>query len=245
MRFNNREVTPTPDAFIIQTFSLGHSYDRQRWLFRGVNLQIRTNDFAFITGPSGSGKSTFLKLLIRETRPTLGQILVLGHNLNQVPENRLYRIRRNIGFVFQDFRLIPHYTVLENIAMLLRMQGMSSKDIHREAIKTLQWVGLSGRWREFPPSLSGGEQQRVALARAIIHQPKLLLADEPTGNLDPEISLEIMRIFLRINTMGTTVIIATHDDRLIQILGGRVFAIQHEQIQEIEQRPLNSALLGY
>ena len=236
-------VSSEQERVLLQTHSLGHSYDRQRWLFRGVDLKISEGDFVFLTGPSGSGKTTFLRLLLREIHPTVGQILLMGRNLNRIPDHRLYQIRRNIGFVFQDFRLIPHYTVMENVGLLLRLQGVPPREIHREVIRVLQWVGLGGRWRDFPPSLSGGEQQRVAIARAIIHHPRLLLADEPTGNLDPDMSLEIMRIFLRINTMGTTVVIATHDNNLIELIGGKVFSIRHERITLEWVRPLNLELL--
>lgn len=238
-------LTGEQERYLLQTHGLGHSYDQQRWLFRGVNLKIGEGDFVFLTGPSGSGKTTFLKLILREIRPTVGQILLMGRNLNRVPDVRLYRVRRNIGFVFQDFRLIPHYTVMENVGLLLRLQGYPPREIHREVIRVLQWVGLGGRWRDYPPSLSGGEQQRVAIARAIIHNPRLLLADEPTGNLDPDMSLEIMRIFLRINTMGTTVIIATHDSHLIEFIGGKVFAIRNERIALESVRPLNLEFLEH
>ena len=229
-------------SVVVQTFQLGHTYDRRRWLFRDVNLTVTAGEFVFLTGPSGAGKTTFLRLLLRELKPTEGQILLMGQNLRAIPETRLYRLRRQIGFVFQDFRLIPTYTVLENVTLLLRLLGVPPREQRRRAIRTLQWVGLGGLWRSYPPALSGGEQQRVAIARAIIHNPRLLLADEPTGNLDPEMAIEIMRLFLQINAQGTTVIVATHDDRLIRRVGGRVFLIERERIRLVEERPINPSL---
>ena len=236
--------TPVSERPIIQTFQLGHTYDRRRWLFRDVNLTIAAGEFVFLTGPSGAGKTTFLRLLLREITPVEGQILIFGQNLRTIPEHRLFRLRRQIGFVFQDFRLIPSYTVLENVTLLLRLLGVPPQEQRRQAIRTLHWVGLSGYWRSYPPALSGGEQQRVAIARAIIHRPRILLADEPTGNLDPEMSVEIMRLFVRINMGGTTVIVATHDDRLIDLVGGKVLAIERETIHLVDERPIHPALVS-
>ncbi len=228
---------------IIQFYHVGHSYDRQRWLFRNVDLQIFPGDFVFITGPSGSGKTTFLKLILCEIRPAQGSVLVMGRNLRKFPSKKLHRIRKHIGFVFQDFRLIEHYTVLENVTILGRLMGMKPKELHREAMRVLQLVGLGGKWQEWPSSLSGGEQQRVAIARAIFMKPRILLADEPTGNLDPYMATEIMKIFLRIHSMGTTVVVATHDERLIDLIGGRVFSIEQETIHQTHVSPLNYQIL--
>lgn len=190
-----------------------------------VTITIHPREFCFITGPSGAGKSTFLKIVHGEESPTSGQVIVAGRNLATLKPKDLPYFRRKIGTVFQDFRLILTRTVFENITILLALQGFSLKEMRKKAFETLRLVGLQSKMDAYPEELSGGEQQRVAIARALISQPSLLLADEPTGNLDQELSFEIMKIFQEINATGTTVVVATHDKNLLSSFGGRVIVL--------------------
>lgn len=192
-----------------------------------VSLQIRKGGFYLITGPSGSGKSTFLKLLYGEQRPTQGEIMVNGSNLSDLKGDRLAQLRRQIGVVFQDYKLIPQRTVIENVAFVLWAQGYTRKEIERRLAPTLKMVGLQDKGQYFPEQLSGGEQQRVSIARAIVATPPLLLADEPTGNLDPENSLQILNILKKLNSIGVTVIMTTHDQQLIQAANCSVLRLQN------------------
>src|SRR5206468_8178744 len=166
------------------------------------------------TGPSGAGKSTFLRLLLREDLPSEGTLIVSGRNLLDMGAAQVQAYRRSIGFVFQDFRLIPRFTVFQNVAFVMRVLGVPLAVQQRKTFQVLKWVGLQHRMNSFPEELSGGEQQRVAIARALVNDPQLELADEPTGNLDPDLSLEIMNLFREINARGTTVVVATHDREL-------------------------------
>lgn len=191
----------------------------------GVTLKIERGQLAFLTGASGAGKSTFLKLVYREEVPTEGYILVNGRNVSSLPGSKIPYLRRSIGVVFQSFRLIPRKTVFENVTYLPRVLGLDTAEQKRLALETLGRVGLAHRLSAFPMELSGGEQQRVAIARALINQPEILLADEPTGNLDPDLSEEILRVFLEINRQGTTIVFATHDRDLIRKVGGRVLTL--------------------
>ncbi|NJL26670.1 MAG: cell division ATP-binding protein FtsE [Thermoanaerobaculia bacterium] len=191
----------------------------------GVTLKIERGQLAFLTGASGAGKSTFLKLVYREEVPTDGYILVNGRNVSSLPDSKIPYLRRSIGIVFQSFRLIPRKTVFENVSYLPRILGLDTREQKRLALETLGRVGLAHRLGSFPMELSGGEQQRVAIARALINQPEILLADEPTGNLDPDLSEEILRVFLEINRLGTTIVFATHDRELIRKVGGRVLTL--------------------
>jgi cell division transport system ATP-binding protein len=183
-----------------------------------VTFQLDRGEFAFLTGPSGAGKSTLLRLIFRQEIPTSGQILVNGRNVASLPRRKVPFLRRTMGVVFQDFRLIPRKTVFENVTYLPRVLGFDRQRQKRLAYDTLRRVGLAHRMKSFPMELSGGEQQRVAIARALINQPEILVADEPTGNLDPEMAREIFELFLEINRRGTTVLLATHDVRLIERL---------------------------
>ncbi|PSN20428.1 cell division ATP-binding protein FtsE [filamentous cyanobacterium CCP5] len=182
-----------------------------------VNLQVNRGDFLFVTGPSGSGKSTLLKLLYGQERPNEGNILVNTERLDRLKGNRLAMLRRRIGVVFQDYKLIPRRTVAENVAFVLWAQGFTRKEIHRRLWPTLKMVGLQGKSQCFPDELSGGEQQRVSIARAVVSTPPLLLADEPTGNLDSENSLQVIKILKKLNSIGITVIVTTHDEHLVRI----------------------------
>lgn len=191
-----------------------------------VSLKIERGEMAFLTGPSGAGKTTFLKLIYREEVSTEGVILVNGRNVSSLPAAKVPYLRRTIGVVFQNFRLIPRKTVFENVSYLPRILGLDLKSQKKLAFETLRRVGLAHRINAFPMQLSGGEQQRVAIARALINQPEILLADEPTGNLDPDLSEEILKLLLEINRQGTTVIFATHDRDIIAQVGRRVMTLE-------------------
>jgi cell division transport system ATP-binding protein len=191
-----------------------------------VSFEIAAGEFVFLTGPSGAGKTTLLRLIFRQESPTSGQILVNGRNVTSIPRRKIPFLRRSIGVVFQDFRLIPRKTVFENVSYLPRVLGFDRQRQRRLAYETLRRVGLGHRMQSFPLELSGGEQQRVAIARALINEPEILVADEPTGNLDPEMTREIFDLFQEINLRGTTVIIASHDRPVIERLGKRVLGLK-------------------
>jgi cell division transport system ATP-binding protein len=191
-----------------------------------VSFSVERGEFVFLTGPSGAGKTTLLRLLFRQEVPTSGQIVVNGRNVASLPRRKIPFLRRTMGVVFQDFRLIPRKTVFENVSYLPRVLGLDGQRQKRLAYDTLRRVGLAHRMKSFPMELSGGEQQRVAIARALINQPEILVADEPTGNLDPDMAREIFELFLEINRRGTTVLLATHDLRLIERLQRRVLHLR-------------------
>ncbi len=201
---------------MIKLYKVNKSFGGPRMALRQIDLQIPRGQFTFLTGPSGAGKTTFLKLVFRELLPSEGHIIVGGRNTAQIPQRYLPFFRRSIGVVFQDVRLLPRKTVFENVSLVLRIQGVPRREQKRRAYTVLKSLGLGHRMVAFPRELSGGEQQRIAIARALINEPKLLLADEPTGNLDPDLSLEIMEIFREINSRGTTVVVATHDRGLME-----------------------------
>lgn len=197
---------------------------------KGVNLQIDDGDFVFLVGPSGSGKSTIIKLITAEIEPTRGKLMVNGYNLNDISEQQVPLMRRTIGVVFQDFRLIDKKTVFENIEVAMRAVGATTAEIRRRIPYVLDLVGLSGKGGRLPTQLSGGEQQRVAIARALVNNPQMIIADEPTGNLDPMRSLEIMMLLERINELGTTVLVVTHAKELVNRFSKRVVAIENGRI---------------
>ncbi|HEX3528035.1 MAG TPA: cell division ATP-binding protein FtsE [Thermoanaerobaculia bacterium] len=190
-----------------------------------VSFEIARGQFVFLTGASGAGKTSLLRLIFREDVPNEGQILVNGRNVSSIPPSKIPYLRRTIGVVFQDFRLIPRKTVFENVTYLPRILGTDGKAQKKLAYTALRRVGLAHRGNAFPLELSGGEQQRVAIARALINEPEILIADEPTGNLDPDLSWEILRLFLEVNLRGTTVLLATHDRDMIQRVGRRVLTL--------------------
>ncbi|MFM7496312.1 MAG: cell division ATP-binding protein FtsE [Candidatus Nanopelagicus sp.] len=192
----------------------------------GVNLDIEKGEFVFLVGLSGSGKSTFLKLVLREERPSSGVIHVVGKDLNTLSATKVPELRRQVGTVFQDFRLLPNKTVTENVAFTLHVLGYSNKQISREVPEVLELVGLEEKGDRKPSELSGGEQQRVAIARAYVSRPTILIADEPTGNLDPATSVGIMKLLDRINREGTTVVMATHDSGIVDQMRKRVIELE-------------------
>jgi len=212
---------------VIETQSVAKTYGRGMYALRDLNLKIDKGEFAFLTGPSGSGKSTLLRLLLLEEHPSEGQVIVGGRNLSDLTRDEIQAYRRTVGFVFQDFKLIATKTVFENVSFVLRVLGQPVEQQRRRTYQVLKWVGLQHRLNALPEELSGGEQQRVAIARALVNEPHIVLADEPTGNLDPDLSLEIMNLFRDINAGGTTVLVATHDRELIKWVGRRVIQLEY------------------
>lgn len=195
-----------------------------------VNVHIEPGEFVFLVGPSGAGKSTFIKMLFREVLPTDGSLYVDGIDVVNLKHEEVPYMRRRLGIIFQDYRLLPDRTVYENVAFAMEVIETPRRKIKRTVLNVLDLVGLRSRCNSYPNELSGGEQQRIAIARAIINNPKLVIADEPTGNLDPETSWEIMQIFKEINEAGTTIIMATHDKDIVDAMGKRVIAIEHGNI---------------
>ena len=219
---------------MIQLFGVSKDYGRFRHALIEVSCTIDRGEFVFLTGPSGAGKSTFLKLLFRDESPSAGQILVNGRNIGVLPPSQIPYFRRTVGVVFQDFKLIGRKTVFENVAFVQNVLGLPRAEQKRRAYHVLKRVGLHHQMNALPEELSGGEQQRVAIARAIVNEPTLLLADEPTGNLDPALSEEIMRLFAEINIRGTTVLVATHDIELIRRMAKRVLTLDRGHLRERE-----------
>ena len=196
------------------------------------DLKVKKGDFIFVIGASGSGKSTLIKMLYREEKPTNGSIMLGGINVAKLKNRKVYKIRRKIGIVFQDFKLLPKLTVYENVAFALEILGLPSKEIREKTLKALEEVGLKNKAKNYPHELSGGEQQRVAIARAIVNNPKLLLCDEPTGNLDPDTSWEIMKVLEKINNNGTTIMMATHDKEMVNRMKKRVLVIDAGRLKK-------------
>ncbi len=201
-----------------------------------VSINIPKGEFVFIVGQSGAGKTTFIKLILKEEEPTEGEIVVNGHILSMVKRKEVPYLRRNVGVVFQDFRLLPNKTVYENVAFALQITEAFPKEIRRQVPMALALVGLSRKANMYPNQLSGGEQQRVALARAIVNNPSLLIADEPTGNLDPDTTWEIMKLFTEINNQGTTVIVATHEKNIVDTFKKRVIAFDRGLVVRDQQK---------
>jgi len=218
---------------VIEAANLSKQYGRGVYALRDLSISIDKGEFIFLTGPSGAGKSTLLRLLLREEIPTEGQLTVLGRDLAEMSSSQTQAYRRSLGFVFQDFRLIPRLTVFQNVAFVMRVLGIPDIIQQRKTFQVLKWVGLQHRMNALPEELSGGEQQRVAIARALVNEPQLVLADEPTGNLDPDLSLEIMNLFREINSRGTTVLVATHDRELIRRVGRRSITLDHGRVVEV------------
>lgn len=210
-------------------------------VLRDISFELAPGDFRFLTGPSGAGKTTLLKLLYLAQRPTRGQITLFGNQLSETPRQELPHLRRRIGVVFQEFRLIDHLTSFENVALPLRIAGKSLEEYRPDVIELLTWVGLGDRIHEKPSALSGGEQQRVAIARAVVAKPDLLLADEPTGNVDPDLSIRLLRLFLELNKMGTTIVFATHDRYLVEAVGAPELHLSEGRLGDSQMAPLPPA----
>ncbi len=230
----SREAPPRgvgkPAAPVIEFRGVSKRYSGGDVGLNEVSLSIDRGEFVFLVGATGSGKSTVMRLLIKELDPTGGTIRVAGHALNEITRKRIAYYRRNLGVVFQDFKLLPTRTVYDNVAYALQVTGGSRRDIRDKVPDILRLTGLSTKLHNYPDQLSGGEQQRVSIARAFVNHPPLLLADEPTGNLDPETSVDIMRLLYRINRTGTTVLVATHDQSMVDKMRRRVLELSQGRI---------------
>ena len=221
---------------MIQMREVSKTYDTGVVALNHVNVDIKKGEFVFVVGPSGAGKSTFIKMLFREELPTEGKLLVNGHDVVHMERSEVPYLRRELGVIFQDYRLLPDKTVFEIVAFALQVIEAPRRTMQRSVNSVLDVVGLRDKYRSFPSQLSGGEQQRVAIARAIVNNPSIVIADEPTGNLDPETSWDIMDIFRRINKAGTTIVMATHDRNIVDTMKKRVIAIEDGRIVRDQQR---------
>ena len=221
---------------MIEFKNVSKVYDNNVKALSNVNIKIDAGDFVFLVGPSGAGKSTFVKMLLKEIEPSEGQIIVDGIELSKIKRKKVPFHRRKIGMVFQDFRLIPSLNIYENVAFAMRVLEASPSEIKKQVPIALSLVGLSNKQKMFPNQLSGGEQQRVSIARAIVNKPLVLIADEPTGNLDPETAKEIMALIEDINRSGTTVVMATHAKEIVDDMQKRVIAIEKGQVVRDEEK---------
>ena len=215
---------------MIRLIDIEKEYDNGTKALQDVSVRIDDGEFVFLVGPSGSGKSTIIKLITAEIAPSNGRLMVNGYNLNNIRPSQVPYMRRTLGVIFQDFRLIDKKTVWENLAFVMRAVGASNREIRRRIPYVLELVGLEGKADRYPGELSGGEQQRVAIARALVNNPSMIIADEPTGNLDPQRSLEIMTLLERINELGTTVLVVTHEKALVNRFSKRVVAIEDGRV---------------
>jgi cell division transport system ATP-binding protein len=222
---------------MIQLHNVCMSYQAESSALTDINLKIPKGDFVFLTGQSGAGKSTLLKLLYADLTPTRGQVLIDGVNLNRLTRSQIPLLRRSVGVVFQDYKLLPNRTVLENVAITLEVLGWGKRDIGKKVYHILKQMGLEEKINSTPLRLSGGEQQRVALARALVNDPKILIADEPTGNLDEENKEQILSFFKEANIRGTTVVVATHDRRVIENSHRRVIRLEKGRMLEVADEP--------
>jgi cell division transport system ATP-binding protein len=207
---------------MIEFYNIGKQYQKPQWALSEITFKVNKGDFYFITGPSGSGKTTLLKIIFREVFPSQGQVIVDGRNIQRIPDHRIFKLRRTMGIVFQDFRLLFDKKVFDNVAIVLQVLGFPQKGIKKKVFNALRMVNLTDKIWDYPSRLSYGEQQRVGIARAVVNNPKIILADEPTGNLDTELAVEIMSLFKEINKQGTTVLICTHDRELIREFGNKI-----------------------
>ncbi|MFZ5969728.1 MAG: cell division ATP-binding protein FtsE [Bacillota bacterium] len=215
---------------MIELLNVTKQYKNGTKALSNINLTINKEDFVFLVGPSGAGKSTFIKLLLREVEPSEGKVFIEGTDITKLAPRKVPYLRRKIGVVFQDFRLLPNKNVYENVAFAMEIVEASPKEIRRQVPMILGMVGLSGKANMYPEQLSGGEQQRVSIARAIVNNPSVLIADEPTGNLDPDTAWEIMKLIKQINRRGTTIVMATHAKEIVDMMQQRVIAIEGGKI---------------
>ncbi len=215
---------------MVEFRNVSKQYDNGTKALQNVNLRIDKGEFVFIVGSSGAGKSTLIKLMLREEKPTSGEVIVNGFRLNRLKRRQVPRFRRTLGVVFQDFRLIPYMSAYDNVAFAMRVTNVSAKDIRHRVPYVLGLVGLASKAKIIPEKLSGGEQQRVALARALANNPDLIIADEPTGNIDPELSYEIVSLLYEINKCGTTIVIVTHERELVEKFHNRVITVENGAI---------------
>ena len=227
---------PGADVPVVELREVTKVYDGGSVGLERVSVRIGRGEFVFLVGPTGCGKSTCIRLLLKEIEPTAGDVLIAGRSLGDVPRSRVPYVRRNIGTVFQDFKLLPNRTVYDNVAYSLQVIGESRQEIRRKVPDILRLVGLSTKLHSYPDELSGGEQQRVSIARAFVNHPPLLLADEPTGNLDPTTSIGIMQLLYRINRTGTTVVVVTHDRELVDKMRKRVIGLDDGRLARDERR---------
>ena len=216
---------------MIQFFRVSKKYNNKHLVLKDISLDIAKGEFVFLTGKSGAGKTTFMRMIFCEETPTEGQIIIDGRNVSRMTRTQIAHLRRTIGVVFQDFKLIQSRTVFDNVALALHVTGISAGEIKRKVTSILRMVGLENHSQNYPLELSGGEQQRVAIARALVNDPKILLADEPTGNLDPQLALEILDLFQNIHIRGTTVLMATHEVSLVERVRGREIRLEHGEVR--------------
>jgi cell division transport system ATP-binding protein len=233
-----RSRAPRADIPVVEFRDVTKVYDGGSVGLQGASLRIGRGEFVFLVGPTGCGKSTCIRLLMKELEATKGEIDIAGKTLGEIPRSRVPYLRRNIGTVFQDYKLLPNRTIYDNVAYSLQVIGESRQEIRRKVPDILRMVGLSTKLHNLPDELSGGEQQRVSIARAFVNHPPLLLADEPTGNLDPETSIGIMQLIYRINRTGTTVIVATHDKEMVDKMRRRVVELREGRIVRDQQSGL-------
>ncbi|WP_292051206.1 MULTISPECIES: cell division ATP-binding protein FtsE [unclassified Brevundimonas] len=229
-----RPSAPDKETDIVRLRNLGFGYSGRPSVLRDVNLILPHGSFHFLTGPSGAGKSTLLRLLTLDERPISGRIGLFGQDVTHIPRTAIPSLRRRIGMVFQDFRLLDHLSAFDNVALPLRLNGEKPREYAQDVAEMLRWVGLGGRFDALPPSLSGGEKQRLAIARAVITRPRLILADEPTGSVDRDMGEKLMRLFLSLNKLGATVLIATHDDEMAGRYGAGRLHLENGQLHQVQ-----------
>ena len=220
---------------MIELYGISKQYQKPNWALEDITIRIKKGDFWFVTGPSGAGKTTLLQIIFREILPTQGQLVIDGKNILKIPDHKIYKLRRTMGIVFQNFRLLFHKKVFDNVAVVLQILGVPQKEQRKKVLNALRMVNLHHKIWDFPSQLSYGEQQRVAIARAIVNNPKIILADEPTGNLDTELAFEIMSLFKAINEQGSTVIICTHDRELIRNFGKKILFLYKGKLLRKEE----------
>ena len=232
-----RSVLPPPvEGAIVDLRSVTKRYSKVDIGVEDVTFAVHPGEFVFVVGASGSGKSTLMRLLIKESEPTFGSITVAGHDLGTIPRSKIPYYRRNVGVIFQDFKLLPNRTVHDNVAYALQVTGGRRREIREKVPDILRLTGLSTKLHNYPDQLSGGEQQRVSIARAVVNHPPLLVCDEPTGNLDPDTSVGIMQLLYRINRSGTTILMVTHDREMVDKMRRRVIALEDGRLARDERR---------